>query len=383
MMTVAVHERWSGQAARAVRAAPVHRARAGASPASASCAAATSRAGGSTSIPHPLRVGLVGAGAIAGAPSRRARASSRDVVLAAVCDLDDAAAEPSARRGPRAPTRDWEAMLAASRSTRCSCARRRCITRRRWSPRSPRACPCTSRSRSRARWRTAEAIVAAWQRAAPSAPSATSGARSTCSTELQALRRVTGRAMLVSRSSGRPNSPGATSTAGPWFMDPRHERRPILFELASHHIDLQIAHRRRGRVGAGDRRQRPPRPRRPAATASRRRRLAALRFAGGGLGAVHLVWSARPRRSTRSTSSPSTWRSTWPSTRLRTAGAPRSDVAIKGEIPPASPRSRSSGRRRSGDRRVPCAPADAENAGACCARSQRARVPQHEAGAKR
>ena len=156
------------------------------------------------------------------------------------------------------------------------------------------ASPSTSRSRSRARSPTAWRWSRPGRRPGACARSGTSGAASTSCPRPARRSPVRHPGLLVSRSFG-PTEPAradlGAAAAGSWFADPR-QSGGILFELASHDIDLQLA--LAGRVDSVQ-----------ASATAGRLALAGreagglhdtvsvlLRFSGGGLGTVSAGWTS-------------------------------------------------------------------------------------------
>ena len=126
-------------------------------------------------------------------------------------------------------------------STRCSCARRRCTMRRPRSPRFERGLAVYLEKPLARSLADGEAIVAAWQ-----------GSGTVCAVgyqwrsldvvaQLRTLLRGTQPGLLVSRSFGPTEGARHDLEQGAaWFADPAISGG-LLFELASHDIDLQIA----------------------------------------------------------------------------------------------------------------------------------------------
>ncbi|HET7171539.1 MAG TPA: Gfo/Idh/MocA family oxidoreductase [Gaiellales bacterium] len=233
-----------------------------------------------------MRIGIAGAGAIA----RRhlaALAEHPDASVAAVCDLNVAVAEETAGlAGGAAAYEDWEAMLAAERLDALFVC----------TPPGAHLGPAAAAferglpvylekplARSAA---DGEAIVAAWR---ASGAVCAVGYQWRSVDVLDRLRAELGGVapgLLVSRGLG----PAERGRTGRWFEDPRASGG-ILFELASHDIDLQ-------RAVAG------PVSEVQAASAAGLLATAAegapplddsvavlMRFAGGGLGIVALGWT--------------------------------------------------------------------------------------------
>ena len=183
-------------------------------------------------------------------------------------------ADAVAQRIPaQAPTPTGRRCSRSSNSTRCSSARRRCITRRPAVAALAAGLPVYLEKPLARSLADGRAIVSAWQKSGTVCAVGYQWRSLDVLAELQALLRVTAPGMLVSRSYG-PTEHARRDLEGraEWFADPRRSGG-ILFELASHDIDLQIAHRRLGRVGAGDRGERPARPGGPARNGPGRLRL--------------------------------------------------------------------------------------------------------------
>ena len=239
-----------------------------------------------------MRVGFVGAGAIA----RRhidILAGEDGVEVVAVCDPIPARARSAAAASGGAAYADWQPMLAAERLDAvfvCSPP----------ASHAPPALEALARgaavylekplARSLADGR---AIVAAWEEGGVCAVGYQWRSLDTVAAARAALG-DSAPGLLVSRSLGgtEPARGDLTAAAaGSWFADVR-QSGGILFELASHDIDLQIA--LAGPVAEVQ-----------AAAASGRLALAGreptsqhdavsliLRFRGGGIGAVHVGWTA-------------------------------------------------------------------------------------------
>ena len=294
MMTVAVHERWSGQAARAAALREFIEGAQGMGGVRFMRRCDIARWW--LDSPRTVGVGLIGAGAVA-EHHLGVLGTLPDVEISAACDIHEGAR-------CRCAAAHWSASASATGGRcstrggwmRCSCARRRTTPRRR-SPRSSAACPSTSRSRSRARSPTAEAIAAAWRasgvRVRRRLPVAH---RSMCSRELRALLRGLQPGLLVSRSFGPTEGARARPRAGDagWFADPRASGG-ILFELASHDIDLQIALAGPVESVQATAGQRPARARRPAAERPRRRRRGAPALRERRHRRRHVAWTAEQR----------------------------------------------------------------------------------------
>ena len=201
---------------------------------------------------------------------------------------------------------------------------------------------------------------------ARSARSATSGARSTCWTSCGQSSAMTKPGLLVSRSFGPTEGARRDlERAATWFADPAASGG-LLFELASHDIDLQIALAGPVESVQRDREQRSARARRRAGRARLDDAVSVLlRFTGGASAPCHVAWTTgagpaalRPRRAER---------------RRRAPAGPRSRSSSCADAPtaPRSPRSGTVHPRvssvtrfldavRSGDPAgVPCSPAAA------------------------
>ena len=242
-----------------------------------------------------MRVAFVGAGVIARTHiGLLAEAGGADVV--AVCDpiLERAgAAAPGA-----VPYADWETMLAAERPDAVFVC----------SPPASHAAPVLGALArgipvylEKPLARTLAdglAIVAAWERAGCVCAVGYQWRSLDVVAAARAALAGAPPGLLVSRSFG-PTEPAradlAAASAGSWFADPR-QSGGILFELASHDIDLQLA--LAGRVDSVQ-----------ASAAAGRLALAGrsaegsydsvsvlLRFSGGGLGGVHVAWTGEGSR---------------------------------------------------------------------------------------
>jgi myo-inositol 2-dehydrogenase/D-chiro-inositol 1-dehydrogenase len=237
-----------------------------------------------------LRVGFAGAGAIAEHHLGVLR-EQPGVVIAAICDVDGRRADAMAEQTGASSFSDWKAMLAVEQLDALFVC----------TPPLHHARPAVAAlaaglpvylekplARSLADGR---AIVAAWQKSGTVCAVGYQWRSLGVLGELQALLRVASPGMLVSRSYG--STEGARRDLegrAEWFADPRRSGG-ILFELASHDIDLQIAI-----AGSVESVQ--------ATAASGLLALAGrpatglddsvevlLRFSGGGIGAVHVAWN--------------------------------------------------------------------------------------------
>jgi predicted dehydrogenase len=241
-----------------------------------------------------VRVGFVGAGAIA-EHHLAVLSELPDVLVAAVCDLDGRRANEVARRSGAQAFTDWEAMLADVRLDALFVC----------TPPMQHAGPAIAAfKRSLAvylekplarRLADGEAIVSAWR-----------GSGAVCAVgyqwrSLDVLREVRSQlrddvpGMLVSRNFG-PTEGARRDLDGcaDWFSDPGRSGG-VLFELASHDVDLQIAlagpvESVQATAGSG-----------LLALAGRASSplddavALLLRFAGGGIGAVHVAWNPAQR----------------------------------------------------------------------------------------
>jgi len=237
-----------------------------------------------------VRLGFVGAGAIT-EHHLAILGEQPDIVVAAVCDIDGERAQAVARRAGASAFTRWEEMLAAgSLDALFVCT-----------PPMHHAAPAIAAferglavylekplARSLA---DGEAIVAAWQRSG--AVCAVGYQWRSLDVVLQ-LRALLGKAqpgLLVSRSFGPTEGARRDLEQGAgWFADPVASGG-LLFELASHDIDLQIAlagpvESVQATAGSGllALADRPPSRLDDAVSVL-------LRFAGGGIGACHVAWS--------------------------------------------------------------------------------------------
>ena len=236
-------------------------------------------------------------------------AAQPGVELAAVCDVDEGRAGAIARRAGARAFGDWEAMLAAVDIDALFVC----------TPPVHHAAPTLAAfergvavylEKPLARsLPDGEAIAAAWRASRRrSARSDTSGARSTCSRSCARSCGASRPGLLVSRSYGpteaaRRDLDDARMGSRPEWRGRRTARavrrragqRRLLFELASHDVDLQIALagpwsrcRRRPAVACSRSRGHPPSALDDAVALL-------LRFADGGLGAVHVAWNPAQR----------------------------------------------------------------------------------------
>jgi myo-inositol 2-dehydrogenase/D-chiro-inositol 1-dehydrogenase len=310
-----------------------------------------------------LRIGFAGAGAIA-EHHLGILGQQPGVVIAAICDLDERRAGAVAGRVGANGYSDWETMLAVEQLDALFVC----------TPPMHHARPAIAAlaaglpvylekplARSLADGR---AIVAAWQKSGTVCAVGYQWRSLDVVGELQALLRVATPGMLVSRSYGPTEGARRDLEGGAdWFADPGRSGG-ILFELASHDIDLQIAV-----AGSVESVQ--------ATAASGLLALAGrpatglddsvallLRFAGGGIGAVHVAWNpaqAPPRYALDVHAVDVALQlSLDPDFELR-GRAHGHDVALKGAVPPrVSTITRFLEAVRSGDpAAVPCTPADA------------------------
>jgi predicted dehydrogenase len=241
-------------------------------------------------VPSPLRVGLVGAGAIA-EHHLGVLSDQRGVAVTAVCDLDARRArEVAARAGAREFTA-WEAMLAAEPLDALFVC----------TPPMHHAEPAIAALERRlpvylekplARsLPDGEAIASAWRESGTVCAVGYQWRSLDVLGELRSLLRGAAPGILVSRSFGpTEGARGDLDQDATWFADPRSSGG-ILFEVASHDIDLQIAlagpvESVQATAGTGllALAGRAPNPLDDAIALL-------LRFAGGGIGAVHVAWS--------------------------------------------------------------------------------------------
>ncbi|HET6172404.1 MAG TPA: Gfo/Idh/MocA family oxidoreductase [Gaiellales bacterium] len=238
-----------------------------------------------------MRIGFVGAGAIA-EHHLGVLSGQPGVEIAAVCDLDERLAAEVAQRHGAAAFTDWEAMLASDALDALFVC----------TPPAHHAAPAIAAferglavylekplARSLA---DGEAIAAAWQRSGVVCAVGYQWRSLDVVLHLRSLLRGSQPGMLVSRSFGptegaRHDLEGGAS----WFTDPAASGG-VLFELASHDIDLQIAlagpvesvqaTAQSGLLALAGRAA-------PGALDDAVSVL--LRFAGGGIGACHVAWS--------------------------------------------------------------------------------------------
>jgi predicted dehydrogenase len=237
-----------------------------------------------------VRVGLVGAGAIAQHHVAILR-EQPDLEVAAVCDLDGERAQLVAERAGASAFTRWEEMLAAGGLDALFVC----------TPPMHHAAPAIAAferglavylekplARSLA---DGEAIVAAAQRCGAVCAVGYQWRSLDVVDELRSLLRGAQPGLLVSRSFGPTEGARHDLEQGAaWFADPAASGG-LLFELASHDIDLQIAlagpvESVQATAGSGllALAGRPPSRLDDAVSVL-------LRFAGGGLGACHVAWS--------------------------------------------------------------------------------------------
>ena len=219
-------------------AAPVHRARAGHRGRELH-APLRHRELVARAVPAPVRAGFVGAGAIsefhlallAGDPA---------VTVTAICDADEARAQTVAERTGARAFGDWRELLAAGLvDVLFVCT-----------PPLHHAAPAIAAlergipvylEKPLARTRAdGEAIVAAWRTTGTVCAVGYQWRSLDLLAELRSLLRGAQPGLLVSRSYGATEAARQDLHEGSWFTDPRASGG-ILFELASHDIDLQIA----------------------------------------------------------------------------------------------------------------------------------------------
>ena len=237
-----------------------------------------------------MRIGFVGAGAIT-EHHLAVLSSHPEVDVAAICDIDATRAGHVAERsGARAFT-DWEEMLAADAVDAVFVC----------TPPAHHAAPAIAAferglpvylEKPLARGRAdGEAIVSAWRQGGAVCTVGYQWRSLDVLEELRSLLRGEQPGLLVSRSFGPTEGARRDlERAASWFADPAASGG-LLFELASHDIDLQIAlagpvesvHASAG-SGLLALAGRPPSPLDDAVTVL-------LRFEGGGIGAAHVAWT--------------------------------------------------------------------------------------------
>jgi myo-inositol 2-dehydrogenase / D-chiro-inositol 1-dehydrogenase len=241
-----------------------------------------------------VRIGFVGAGAVV-EHHLAVLAGQPGVEIAAVCDVDEARAQAVAARTGARPYTDWAEMLDREHLDALFV----CVPPTLHAPVAVAALEshlATYLEKPLARTLAdGEAIAAAWR---ASGTVCAVGYQWRSLDVLGDLRAALGEAapgMLISRSMGptegarRDLGHAGDGQPGSWFTDPRTSGG-ILFELGSHDVDLQLAL-------AG------PATSVQAAAGSGLLALAGrssdlddavailMRFAGGGIGAVHIAWS--------------------------------------------------------------------------------------------
>jgi predicted dehydrogenase len=241
-----------------------------------------------------VRIGFVGAGAVV-EHHLAVLAGQPGVEIAAVCDLDERRAQAVAARAGARPYLDWAEMLDSEQVDALFV----CVPPTLHAPVAVAALErrlATYLEKPLARTLAdGEAIVAAWR---ASGAVCAVGYQWRSLDVLGDLRAALGGAapgMLISRSMGptegarRDLVHTGGGEAASWFTDPRASGG-ILFELGSHDVDLQLALAGpatsvQASAGSG-----------LLALAGRSSDLddavaILMRFAGGGIGAVHIAWS--------------------------------------------------------------------------------------------
>jgi predicted dehydrogenase len=237
-----------------------------------------------------VRIGFVGAGAVA-EHHLAVLSEQRGAEVAAICDVDEARAHALAGRSGAQAFGDWREMLETGELDALFVC----------TPPAHHAAPAIAAferglavylekplARSAA---DGEAIVAAWQRSGAVCAVGYQWRSLDVVLHLRSLLRGTQPGMLISRSFGpTEGARGDLEQHATWFADPA-AGGGLLFEMASHDVDLQIAlagpvesvqaTADSGRLALAGR---PPNPLDDAVSVL-------LRFAGGGLGACHVAWS--------------------------------------------------------------------------------------------
>jgi predicted dehydrogenase len=241
-----------------------------------------------------VRVGFVGAGAVS-EHHLAVLSEHPDVGVTAICDVDEARAGVVAERCGARAFSDWQKMLAADAMDALFVC----------TPPAHHAAPAIAAlgralpvylekplARARA---DGEAIVEAWRQSGAVCAVGYQWRSLDVLDELRSLLRGAQPGLLVSRSFG-PTEGARRDLEQPasWFADPAASGG-LLFELASHDIDLQIAlagpvESVQTSAGSGllALAGRAPNPLDDAIAVL-------LRFAGGGIGAAHVAWSTQQR----------------------------------------------------------------------------------------
>lgn len=241
-----------------------------------------------------MRIALAGAGAIS-EHHLAVLSTMPGVEISAVCDLDESRAAALAERSGARVFGDWEAMLESTELEALFVC----------TPPAQHAAPAIAAferglavylekplARARA---DGEAIAAAWQRSGAVCAVGYQWRSLDVLGELRALLRGTQPGMLVSRSFGPTEGARRDLERGTgWFADPGASGG-LLFELASHDIDLQIALagpvasvQATAESGLLALAGRPPNPLDDAVAVQ-------MHFAGGGIGTAHVAWSSEQR----------------------------------------------------------------------------------------
>jgi myo-inositol 2-dehydrogenase / D-chiro-inositol 1-dehydrogenase len=240
------------------------------------------------------RIGFVGAGAVVD-HHLTVLAERPDVAIASVCDVDERRAQALAERTGAQAHSDWRDMLAREQLDALFV----CVPPKLHAPVAiaalERSLPTYVEKPLARSLGDGEAIVDAWH---ASGTVCAVGYQWRSMSVLDDLRTALGGAppgMLISRTIGptegarRDLAHTGAGTTPTWFTDPR-ESGGLLFELGSHDIDLQLAVAGpavsvQAAAGSG-----------LLALAGRSSELddaisIAMRFAGGGIGALHVAWS--------------------------------------------------------------------------------------------
>jgi predicted dehydrogenase len=310
-----------------------------------------------------VRVGFVGAGAISD-HHLAVLSEQPDVEVTAICDIDESRARAVAESTGARAFGDWREMLEADELEALFVC----------TPPAHHAAPAIAAferglavylekplARSLA---DGEAIAAGWQESGAVCAVGYQWRSLDVVLHLRSLLRRTQPGLLVSRSFG-PTEGARNDLAqeGAWFGDPGASGG-LLFELASHDIDLQIALagpvesvQATAQSGLLALAGRPPGALDDAVSVL-------LRFAGGGLGACHVAWSTAqtpPLYSLDVQSADAALRLELDPIFELHGRARGADVDVLGTVPPrvSSVTSFLEAARRGDPAFVPCSPADA------------------------
>ena len=238
-----------------------------------------------------MRVGFVGAGVIA-QMHLGLLYELPDIAVTAVCDVDERRAATVAERSNARAFTDWRDLLAADVVDALFVCTPPLVHAEPTIAALERGLPVYLEKPLARSLVDGEAIVSAWHKTGTMCAIGYQWRSLDVLGELRALLRGAQPGLLVSRSYGATEpARGDLDEGAPWFADP-HSSGGILFELASHDIDLQIAlagpvewvqaTSGRGLLALAHR----------PSSALDDTVAALMHFRAGGIGAVHVAWSA-------------------------------------------------------------------------------------------